>query len=157
MKRLYFLFLPLLFMACQNKTPHNNGVGSEGWTPPGPGTIVAIDSMKYKEDPLNNFYFAVKLTVSSENATQVGDYGFVYDLNTHCGPGEMIGRVEMPSGGRSLKPLLRRAPEGRYKYIIGFIAGKDLGGDGKTFQDLYSVTATKEKVEIKALKSYRFQ
>lgn len=160
MKPLYFLMTFLLLAACQSKStsPESKSGGSSAtWQPPGPGTVVAIDSMKYAEDPLNDFYFAVKLSVSSENEHEVADYGFVYDVSTHCGPGDMTGAIHMPKGGKHLKPLLRRAPDGGYQYQVGFIAGKDMGGDGKTFQELYAITATKGNVEIKPLKSYSFQ
>ncbi len=160
MKKLSVLMVLILLAAC-SAPDHNASKNNPaaGWTPPGAGAVVAADSMQYHGDALNRFYFVVKLTVSSDNeqANANGDYGFVYDVNTHCGPGVLTGKITMPTGGKSLKPLLRAAPEGGNKYIVGFIAGSDMGGDGKTFQELYSITAEKENIEIRQLKNYRFR
>jgi hypothetical protein len=150
------LLVVLLLAACNGSAPAGSEAGATPWQPPAAGTTVASDSMKV-DDPLNNFYFAVKLTVSPENEHANGDYGFVYDVTTHYGPGAMTGTINMPPGGRSLKPLLRKAPEGGYKYIVGFIAGKDMGGDGQTFQELYAIEGSRETIAIKPLKSYRFR
>ncbi len=159
MKRPVFLAAIICMASCNNPPADKNTPDTRrdvrGWEPPQTGVTVAADSMK-TNDPLNAFYFAVKLTVSADNEGATGDYGFVYDIVTHYGPGGMVGKLIMPAGGKSLKPLLQRDPQGGYRYIIGFIAGKELGGDGKTFQEFYSVTGSKETVEIKPLKSYRF-
>lgn len=149
------LSLLLFVTSCNSNKSSKAGDQQGAWNPPPAGAVVAADSMKI-DDPLNEFYFAVSVTVSHENEIATGDYGFVYDVTTHYGPGTMTGQITMPAGGKTLKPLLHKSPQG-YRYLIGFIAGEDLGGDGKTFQELYSVEGSKETIVIKPLKSYRFR
>jgi hypothetical protein len=158
----YFpVFLALCFLAaCQPPDPKSAPNSHEhksteadlpGWTPPPAGTIVAGDSMAIK-DPLNHFYFAVQLRSSAMN-DQPGAAGFIYDVLAHFGPNAAEGQITMPEGGRNLRPLLRRAPDGGYSYRIGFITGSAFGRD-TSFHDYYLVKGAKDNIEIKAVKAY---
>ena len=152
--RIIILLLPfILFMNGCSDNETNNSHDESAWTPPPAGTLVAADSMKI-DDPLNNFYFAVKLSTSPANEMS-GNYGFVYDMDMHCGPNKGVQQLTMPKGGNNLKPLIRRAKDGNPAFIIGFIPGKEYGGD-TTFQEYYSITAEGKNMKVKALKAYRF-
>lgn len=152
MKHRLILPLVLLLGACsQPKAGNDNNDGS--WTPPPAGTVVAADSMKVK-DPLNDFYFAVKLVSSPANGEE-GNMGFVYDVEAHYGPNAANSRITMPKGGNNLRPLLRPDKTKEYTYILGFIPGKDYGGSNE-FQDYYAISASRGTIEIRALKSYSF-
>ena len=152
--RITLLILPIILLinGCSSNETANSRDES-AWTPPPSGTLVAADSMKI-DDPLNNFYFAVKLSVSPANKMS-GNYGFVYDMAIHCGPNKGVQQLTMPKGGDNLKPLIRRAKDGSPEFIIGFIPGKAYGGD-TTFQEYYSVKAEGKNMSVKALKAYRF-
>lgn len=156
MKRLPCLFIILFFLcSCGHSGTGDNAAQNDTrWTPPPAGTVVAADSMKI-DDPLNTFYFAVKLISSPANGEE-GTFGFIYDIETHYGPANTSGRFSMPSGGKDLKPLLRKATDGSYTFIIGFIPGKEFGGDN-TFKEYYAVSGNKGSIEIRALKGYKFQ
>lgn len=156
MRCLSFVILLLGLSACGENTPAANAALNTPWNPPALGTLVASDSMRTK-DELNEFYFALRLSVSANNENEKRDYGFVYDITTHYGPGRLNAKLTMPPGGKSLKPLIRRSKDKDAQYIIGFIIGKELGGDGRTFQRYYQVTGSNQLVEIKQLESYRFQ
>ena len=147
----------LLFLAACHSSPETV---KQQWMPPVAGTVVANDSMKIK-DKLNDFYFAVKLTVSGENKETGIDYGFVYDVATHYGPNNAVSKITMPRGGKRLQPLLRKDPSNEDTFIIGFIPDKDMGGDGKTFKEYYAVKALVvgniTSIKLEKLKDYRFE
>lgn len=153
--RILSFLLPvfMLAVACNNRSS-TKSTDDATWTAPPAGTVVAVDSMKI-EDPLNNFYFAVKLTSSPAN-DMPGTMGFVYDMDMHAGPNKGLQQLTMPKGGKDLKPLIRRAKDGSTMFIIGFIPGKDFGGD-TTFQEYYSVKAEGKNISVHVLKSYSFQ
>jgi hypothetical protein len=161
MRSICISVLLLAFLtACQSSSTGNDQANTaKQWTPPAAGVIVAADSMKVADD-LNDFYFAVTLTSSHENNKPGKGDGFVYDLDAHFGPNDAMSSIRMPRGGRDLQPLLRKVDNEDYGYIIGFIPGKDMGGDGVTFQPYYLVKAVKSSVkvaiEIKGLKQYSF-
>lgn len=162
MQRIPLFLLSLLFFTACNSNPSadaGNGETSASWTPPASGTVVASDSMKI-EDKLNDFYFAVKLTTSHNNDKPGNNYGFIYDVDAHFGPNDAMSEITMPKGGKNLKPVLQKAEDEEYGYILGFIPSRQMGGDGKTFQPYYLVRAVKAgmhtSIEIKALKQYSF-
>lgn len=122
--------------------------------PPPAGAIVAADSIAYTDDPLNHYFFAVKLRVSAAN-TSAGDAGMRYDILAGYGPAQAEGALAMPRGAGALKPLLRRDTAEKYGFIIGFIAGKEYGGDG-AFSPYYSVSATRGEIRMRQLRAYEF-
>ena len=149
----FLLPMVLLINGCHN-TQQADIADVPQWIPPPAGTVVAADSMKLA-DELNNSYFAVKLVASPAN-DKPGTMGYVYDLYVHCGANEGMQQITMPKGGRNLKPLIRRAANDRTTYIVGFIPGRDFGGD-TTFLEYYSVSEDGRNIKVKALKSYTFQ
>ena len=150
------IFFLLLLAACQS-SPETI---KQGWIPPAAGTVIANDSMKIN-DKLNDFYFALKLTVSDENKETAIDYGFVYDVVTHYGPNNAESKIMMPRGGKRLQPLVRKDPANDNTFIIGFIPDKNMGGDGKTFKEYYAVKALVvgniTSIKLEKLKDYRFE
>lgn len=156
---LFILVLVFLSGCRQPSAGTDKTTTSTEWTPPAAGSIVAADSMKV-DDKLNDFYFAVVLTSSHKNKEGGNDYGFVYDLDAHFGPNDAMSSITMPKGGRNLQPLLRKVDNEEYGYIIGFIPGKSMGGDGNTFMPYYLVKAVKTAanvaIEIKGIKQYSF-
>lgn len=151
------LLLLCLLAACnssgdgQDAKHEKEGSAGASWTPPPPGTVVAADSMLITDDPLNRFYFTVKLLPGKQQGQ--GAAGFIYDVQADFGPNTADGRIAMPRGGRNLRPLLRPAPDGSYSYIIGFIPGPEYGGD-TAFHEYYEVRGAKSSIEIKPLKGY---
>jgi len=123
------------------------------WTPAAAGSIIAIDSMVIKDDPLNKSHFAVKIRVplspSSSNSSLA-----VYEVLAHYGVEEANGSISMPKGGEHLMPLLRKADE--HSFIIGFIPGNEYGGD-TSFHEYYKVEGRKGMITIKALNGFQIQ
>lgn len=148
----------LMLYSCHEHPQMNDSASVKAgtsYTPPPAGSIVAADSMPFSEDPLNHYYFSVKLRVSEDNK-RADSYGMVYDVLAGYGPAHAQSAITMPHGGRDLQPLLRRDDSSEYGYIIGFIADKSHGGDG-TFKPYYRVAAQRGEISIKPLKGYAFE
>jgi hypothetical protein len=145
-----------MFMACNGPSSKNedgtvSGSTRYAFTPPAAGTTVAADSIKVAEDHLNNSWFAVRLTVSDNN-TGKRKAGFRYDVHASYGAAATDGLIVMPYGGEHLKPILRRGAG--YSYIVGFVPGKEYGGD-TAFHEYYRISAAKEHhIDIEPLNGF---
>jgi hypothetical protein len=110
-----------------------------------PGVIVAADSMKVP-DPLNEYYFSVKVT-----STEESDSG-KYEVSVVYGNNDAKTDIILPRGSREpLTPAIR-AGEALSSYIVGFRVGVDTA-----FHDYVLIRANKGKTEMKYLKAYSFQ
>ncbi len=155
MTRISPIFILLFFLSCTNDHPGGSNAAEPpailpSWNVPAPGTLIAADSVKATDAAPNDFYFSVKLTVP-DIATAAGTHGPVYDLHAAYGLAEANGVVVMPVGGEHLQPLLRRQDE--HNFIIGFIPGKDYGGDS-SFHEYYRVTGSRRDIQIVPLKGF---
>lgn len=158
MKKVFWSAAFWVVMGSCHEQPRTGGnaekAAGHAYTPPSAGTIVAADSMPFTKDPLNHYYFSVKLRVSGENG-RPDNYAMVYDVLAGYGPAQAQSTIAMPRGGRDLQPLLRKDDSSEYSYIIGFIPSREHGGDS-TFKPYYRVSAQRGEISIKALKSYVF-
>ena len=149
MKIVSFLLAVCLLAACSANTTRDNKTHKAYKVPAG-GTVVAADSMKI-DDPLNDFYFTVRLISSKEN-DEPGTVSIHYDIQADFGPNIANGKIVMPRGANDLPLSLRRAADGSYNYTIGFTTGGDT-----SFHEYYLVKGTKSAIEIKPLKAYSFE
>jgi hypothetical protein len=109
------------------------------------GVLMAADSMRVP-DPLNEYYFSVKVT-----STEESDSG-KYEVRVVYGNNNAKTDIILPRGSaETLTPALR-AGEEPFSYIIGFRAGEDTA-----FHDYVLIRANKGKTEMKYMKAYSFQ
>lgn len=151
MKYLSILLISAICCSCSNVADNTsarsgNSIRTESgkFKPPPAGTILAADSMKIR-DPLNTFYFAVKI-VSNKHS----NYGS-YDVVAHYGPNEAKSAFSFPKEGRHIMPVLKKGKE-PFTYIIGFYWDND-----PHFYDYYQVSARKGEIMMKYIKAYSFQ
>jgi hypothetical protein len=149
MKPVTLLLSLILLSSCSSRNSQSvaDNVGKqEAWRNTAtPGTIVAADSMKVP-DPLNEYYFSVKVLASSES-----DSG-KYDLHVAYANNEARTSFALPKGGKeTLLPAVRKGPE-PFSYIVGFHKGTDTA-----FHDYVLVEANKGQTKMKYLKAYFFE
>lgn len=106
------------------------------------GTLLAADSMRFTEDKLNNFYFAVKL-----KTTEYSSKG-TYAVEASVGPKEAASKFTMPRGGEEVVPVLKKGNE-PFTYIIGFYYN-----NSNTFYDYYMISADANTIQMKYTKAY---
>jgi hypothetical protein len=112
------------------------------WVPPAPGTVID-EYKKRTPDPLNEFYFIVRISSTAQSRNGV------YDLLLAWGPNEHKVTLTMPkwTKGVTLKPMLK-PDTGRYHCYVGFSAGDD------TFHEFYEVKVDHRDIEYKQTKAY---
>lgn len=146
MKNLKYITLSafVLLTACKDQMPENNQVKQikEIVKTQPAGTIIAADSMRFTEDKLNDFYFAVKVTT-----TEHSDKG-TYAVEASVGPKEAASKFTMPRGGEEVVPVLKKGDE-PFSYIIGFYYNNDT-----TFYDYYKIAADASTIQMKYTKAY---
>jgi len=138
----YFAFLVFVIAACNNI--RDKGREDKPKEFPKPGAVVATDSMPITNDPLNKFTFSVKVVADSNVKSGV------YDVDVDYGPNFAEGQFNMPKGGESLLPLIRRGSD-PYTFVIGF----KMAGD-TTFYDYFEVSSNRNTTKMQYLKAYTF-
>lgn len=106
---------------------------------------MACDSMRVTNDPLNHFYFSVKVV-----ANEASKYG-TYTIKASYGPNDATSQFTMPKGGEHFLPVIQKGTE-PYTYIVGFHYENN-----KTFYDYYQVSAQRGQIAMKYLKAYSFK
>jgi hypothetical protein len=144
----YFIWLLVLTLSACGNTDNTADNDSVSFYAPAPGTVIAADSMRIKEDNLNELYYSVSVTATGNSVEGA------YMLRAAHGYNEAQSEIKFPKLTQSLTPAIRRDEQMPYSYIIGFKYDNDT-----TFNDYIRVFAKRmpgvaTQIELRYLKSY---
>ena len=110
MKR-FSLFLLIALSSCAGNSQDEL---IEHFYAPAANTIIAADSIKVEDDPLNELFFAVRLT--STDSSSAGSYL----LEAHYGFNEAKTEIRFPKLQQTIHPAIEQDPTMPYSYLVGF-------------------------------------
>ena len=141
----YFAILTFaLISACKDRSPEQQQIKEieEVVKTQPAGTLLAVDSMRFTEDELNDFYFVVKLKTTEYSAKGT------YAVEANVGPKVAASKFTMPRGGEEVVPVLKKGNE-PFTYIIGFYYNNN-----NSFYDYYMISADANTIQMKYTKAY---
>lgn len=110
MKR-FCLFLLIAFGSCGVNSPDEP---IAHFYAPAANTIVAADSMKVEDDPLNELYFAIRLKAT--DSSSAGSYL----MEAHYGFNEAKTEIRFPKLQQTIYPAIEVDAGMPYSYLVGF-------------------------------------